>query len=147
MVNLIGFLRRTFPAMQAAFVRLIGWIGFALATVYLCVVWVRNAEIKERQIGLAVIITIIGVPHIHYHDLALLLIPIFCIVRIMLDKGLLKTSQAVLMPLGVSLLLFTSFLLVPALKYIVLYLLIILILFALWYPEKIISWQRMEIKG
>ena len=146
MVNLIGFLRRTFPAMQAAIVRLIGWIGFALATVYLCVVWVMNAEIKERQIGLAVIITIIGVPHIHYHDLALLLIPIFCIVRIMLDKGLLKTSQAVLLPLGVSLLLFTSFLLVPALKYIVLYLLIILILSALWRPEKIVFWQSVEVK-
>ncbi len=146
MVNLIGFLRRTFPAMQAAIVRLIGWIGFALATVYLCVAWVMNAEIKERQIGLAVIITIIGVPHIHYHDLALLLIPIFCIVRIMLDKGLLKTSQAVLLPLGVSLLLFTSFLLVPALKYIVLYLLIILILAALWRPEKIVFWQSVEVK-
>lgn len=146
MVNLIGFLRRTFPVMQAAIVRLIGWIGFALATVYLCVAWVMNAEIKERQIGLAVIITIIGVPHIHYHDLALLLIPIFCIVRIMLDKGLLKTSQAVLLPLGVSLLLFTSFLLVPALKYIVLYLLIILILAALWRPEKIIFWQSVEVK-
>jgi len=146
MVNLIGFLRRTFPVMQAAIVRLIGWIGFALATVYLCVAWVMNAEIKERQIGLAVIITIIGVPHIHYHDLALLLIPIFCIVRIMLDKCLLKTSQAVLLPLGVSLLLFTSFLLVPALKYIVLYLLIILILAALWRPEKIIFWQSVEVK-
>jgi hypothetical protein len=64
----------------------------------------------------------------------------------MLNKGLLKTSQAVLLPLGVSLLLFASFLLVPALKYIVLYLLILLILAALWRPEKIVFWQRVEIK-
>ena len=144
MVNLIGFLRRTFPSMQASLVRQFGWAGYAIALVYLCVVWVKNAEIRERQIGLAVVITIIGVPHIHYHDLALLLIPIYCIVRIVLAKNLLKTGQAVLLPLGVSFVLFASFLLLPALKYIVFYVLIILILVALWRPEILIFWNRPD---
>jgi hypothetical protein len=144
MVNLIGFLLRTFPFLQASFVRLIGWVGFAAALVYLCAVWIRSPEIKERHLGLAVIITIIGVPHIHYHDLALLLIPILCLVRITLDKNLLKTRDAVLLPLGASLLLFASYLLLPALKYIVPYLLMILILAALWYPEKIIFWGKSK---
>ena len=145
MVNLIGLLRRTFPFLEAAFVRLVGWIGFAVATIYLCVVWAKNGEIKERHIGLAVIITIIGVPHIHYHDLALLLIPIFGIIRIMLDKKLLKISNAALMPLIASLLLFVSYFLIPTLKYFVPYLLEIIILAALWFPEKVIFWE-MSIK-
>ena len=141
MVNLIGLLRRTFPFLEAGFVRLVGWIGFAVAIIYLCVVWVKNAEIKERHIGLAVIVTIIGVPHIHYHDLALLLIPIFAVIRVMLDKKLLKTGDAVLLPLGASLLLFVSYLLLPVLKYFVPYFLEILLLAALWFPEKVIFWE------
>jgi hypothetical protein len=144
MVNLIGLLRRTFPFLEATFVRLVGWIGFAVAIIFLCLVWVKNAEIKERHIGLAVIITIIGVPHIHYHDLALLLIPIFGVIRIMLDKKLLKPRDAVLIPLVASLLLFVSYLLIPVLKYFIPYLLEILFLAALWYPEKIAIWKRVE---
>ena len=130
MVNLIGLLQRTFPAIQSSSIRLVGWIGFAAALVYLCVVWAKSAGIKEKQVALAVLTTIFFVPHIHYHDLALLLIPIFGIMRIMLNKKILKTRDAVLLPLGVSILLFASFLLLPALKYIVLYLLMIMILVA-----------------
>jgi hypothetical protein len=141
MVNLIGLLRRTFPFLKATFVRLVGWIGFAVAIIFLCLVWVKNAELKERHIGLAVIITTIGVPHIHYHDLALLLIPIFGVIRIMLDKKLLKPRDAVLMPLVASLLLFVSYLLIPVLKYFVPYFLEIIILAALWFPEKVIFWE------
>jgi len=144
MVNLIGLLRRTFPILEAAFVRLVGWIGFAVAIIYLCVVWGKNAEIKERHIGLAVIVTIIGVPHIHYHDLALVLIPIIGVIRVMLDKKLLKTSDAVLLPLSASLLLFVSYLLLPALKYFIPYLLEVLMLAALWFPEKIIFWEGLK---
>ena len=144
MVNLIGLLRRTFPFLQAAFVRLVGWLGFAAAIIYLCVVWFRNGEIKERHIGLAVIVTIIGVPHFHYHDLALLLIPLFGVIRVMLDKKLLKTREAVLLPLSASLLLFVSYLLLPVLKYFIPYLLEILLLVALWFPEKVTFWVKSE---
>jgi hypothetical protein len=144
MVNLIGLLRRTFPFLQAAFARLVGWIGFAAGIIYLCVVWGKNAEIKEKHIGLAVIVTIIGVPHFHYHDLALLLIPIFGVIRVTLDKKLLKTKEAVLLPLGASVLLFVSYFLLPVLKYVVPYLLEIGMLALLWFPERVIFWERSK---
>jgi hypothetical protein len=144
MVNLIGFLRRTFPSLHASFVRLVGWIGFGVAIIYLCVVWAKNAEIKEKHFGLAIIIMIICVPHIHYHDLVLLLIPIYGIISIMQDKKLLRTSDVVLLPLGISLVMFVSFLLIPGLKYIMLYIIEILILAALWFPEKVIFWGNTE---
>jgi hypothetical protein len=142
MVNLIGLLRRTILFLDAALVRLVGWIGFAAGIIYLCVVWAKNAEIQERNIGLAVIVTIIGAPHFHYHDLALLLIPIFCLIRVLLDNKLLKTREAVLLPLGASMLLFISYFLLPVFKYVVPYLLEIILLAALWYPEKVIFWKR-----
>jgi hypothetical protein len=142
MVNLIGLLRRTMPFLDAGLVRLVGWIGYAAAIIYLCVVWARNGEIKERHIGLAVIVTIIFTPHFHYHDLALLLIPIFCLIRVLLDNKLLKTREAVLLPLGASMLLFISYFLLPVFKYVVPYLLEIILLAALWYPEKVIFWKR-----
>ena len=144
MVNLIGLLRRMFPLLRAAFVRLVGWIGFAAGIIYLCVVWGKNAEIKEKHIGLAVIVTIIGVPHFHYHDLALLLIPIFGVIRVTLDKKLLKTQEAVLLPLGASVLLFISYFLLPGLKYVVPYLVEIVTLALLWFPERVIFWERSK---
>jgi hypothetical protein len=144
MVNLIGLLRRTLPFLEANFVRLVGWIGFAIAIIFLCMVWAKNAEIKDRHIGMAVIVTVIAVPHIHYHDLALLLIPLFCLIRVALDKKLLKISDAVLIPLIASLLLFISYLLIPVLKYFVPYLLEIVILAALWFPEKVIFWEMSK---
>ena len=144
MVNLIGLLLRTFPFLATGFVRLVGWIGFGVAIIYLCVVWGKNGEIKEKHIGLAVILTIIGVPHIHYHDLALLLIPIYAVIRVMLDKKLLKPGEAVLLPLCTSLLLFISYFLFPALKYFIPYLVEIILLAVLWFPEKAIFWRGLK---
>src|ERR1700690_146109 len=99
-----------------------------MAIIYLCVVWGKNGVIEERHIGLAVILTIIGVPHIHYHDLALLLIPIYAVMRVMLDRKLLKPGEAVLLPLSISVVLFVSYFLLPVLKYFVPYLLEIILL-------------------
>jgi hypothetical protein len=50
----------------------------------------------------------------------------------------------VLLPLGASLLLFVSYLLLPALKYFVPYFLEILLLAALWFPEKVIFWEVLK---
>jgi len=108
-------------------VRLVGWIGFAIAIIFLCLVWAKNGEIKDRHIGMAVIVTIIAVPHIHYpRSGRCYLFPVFCVIRVALDKKLLKISDAVLIPLIASLLLFVSYLLIPVLKYYVPYLLEIL---------------------
>jgi hypothetical protein len=146
MVNLIGFLRRAFPSVESSLIRSVGWIGYAVSIIYLCFVWIRTGEIKERHIGLAIIVTILGSPHFHYHDLVLLLIPIYGAMRIMLNQKLLKTDETVLIPLAASILLFISYLLLPILKYVVPYLMMIIVLAALWFPEKIAFWKRKEIQ-
>ncbi len=136
MVNLIGFLRRLLPESSPASIRTVGWFGYLAAIVFLCIVWIRSGRIEDRHIGLAVILTILSVPHCHYHDLVLLLIPIYGCIRTLLEKKLIKVDDAVLVPLALSLIFFTTYLFLPVLKYTILYLVMALILLVLWAPEK-----------
>ena len=145
MVNLIGFLRRLLPESSPASIRTIGWFGYLAAIVFLCIVWMRSGRIEDRHIGLAVILTILSVPHCHYHDLVLLLIPIYGCIRTLLEKKLIKVNDAVLVPLALSLILFTTYLFLPVLKYAILYLVMALILLVLWAPAKL-PFKRSDLE-
>jgi hypothetical protein len=134
MLNILGMLLRLFPGISSGFVRFVGWIIFACASVFLCVIWVRSERITEKHIGLATIIAMFAAPHLHYHDLTLILIPIFCLILMLTQRGLIGIKTASLLPLGISWLLVLSNSL-PALKYTVPYLLGLFLGIALWYPE------------
>ena len=110
MVNFIGFLRRLAPGMPAQSTRLIGWIVYACAFILLCAVWARSKNIGATQIGLAVLVAILAVPHLHYHDLVLLLIPIFCLMRLLAQKNLVSSKNLALLPLAISLFMLPGFL-------------------------------------
>jgi hypothetical protein len=66
-----------------------------------------------------------------------LLIPIYGCIRTLLEKKLIKVNDAVLVPLALSLILFTTYLFLPVLKYAILYLVMALILLVLWAPAKL----------
>jgi hypothetical protein len=134
MVNFLGLLRRLVPGISAENARLASWVVYACAIVSLCVIWRRSERIGEKQIGLAVMVALIAVPHLHYHDLAMLLIPITCLI---VQVGRLKTLDgriANLLPLAVSWLLIASNPL-PELKFNFPFLLEVVLFIALWYPE------------
>jgi hypothetical protein len=134
MVNFIGLLRRLVPDMPGASVRLVGWIVYACAVVLLCVLWMHSEDIGAKQIGLAVLIAIFAVPHLHYHDLVLLLIPIFSLMMLFVQRGLPDLKLVAVFPLAVSwVLVISNFL--PALKFSVPYLLGLLIAIILWRPS------------
>jgi hypothetical protein len=134
MVNFLGMLRRLFPGIPSGTARLAAWIVYAAALVALCVVWRRSGEIGERQAGLAVLVTLFAAPHLHYHDLALLLVPIFCWLGLLIRRGLLTVRAAALLPLAVSWLLVVSNFL-PALKFSIPYIFGLALAIALWRPE------------
>jgi hypothetical protein len=50
----------------------LGWAVFGLALVGMCVVWKFSKKIDERLITLAIILAVFTSPHLHYHDLTLL---------------------------------------------------------------------------
>ncbi len=133
MVNLIGLFQRLFPDISPGITRLAGWVIFAGVLVFLCILWWRSCYIQEKHLGLAVLLALFASPHLHYHDLTLLLIPIVCLM-VSLKKGhFLEDSTIVLLPLAFSWIFLLSNSLVT-LKYNLPYLLGLFIALVLWKP-------------
>ncbi|HAW52288.1 MAG TPA: hypothetical protein DCX54_08180, partial [Flavobacteriales bacterium] len=107
MLNLIGLLMRTLP-FEGVIIRLIGWIGYGIAIVALCILWSRKTGLHSGLIGLTVTIAVLAVPHLHFHDLSLLLIPIYELIRSSIEYKHPAKEIAVLLPIAISLLLLAS---------------------------------------
>jgi hypothetical protein len=102
MFNLIGFIKRLLPAQDAADIRMVGWIGTLTGLFSLCMVWRKSSNIAEQYISLAVITAIFTSPHLHYHDLALLVIPLLVVIRRLVESGKAQPGLASLIPIFVS---------------------------------------------
>jgi hypothetical protein len=87
MVNLLGLLRTIFPGFSPNVLRYAIWLSYLVAIVGICLLWLRANLAIEYYVTLAVIISIFFSPHFHYHDLVLLLLPLFGIMRILFQKG------------------------------------------------------------
>lgn len=107
MFNLIGLLMRTFPTVEADTIRGIGWVVYGATILALVFIWRRTKGRKEYLIGLTVTLAVLVVPHLHFHDLTLILIPLFMLMRLS-PIGRMKTSFAATLPLAISLLLLIS---------------------------------------
>ena len=138
MVNFLGLLRRLVPGISPNGARLASWIVYACSIVFLCVVWRRSERIEEKHIGLAVLVALMAAPHLHYHDMAMLLIPIACILSLVGKLKILDGKITSLFPLVISWLLVASNPL-PLLKFNLPTILGAVLLIALWYPEKLFS--------
>ncbi len=136
MVNLVGLLWRIVPGLGGGIIHITGWVVYGLALVGLCILWARSRRLDERSHGLAVIVGLFVAPHLHYHDLTLLLIPVVSALLMVVRSGFVRRSNASLVPLAISLiLLFAN--LIPILHYNMPYLIMVLIILFLWIPEKI----------
>jgi hypothetical protein len=108
MYNLIGLLVRVVPQFETGIIRTLGWIIYGVALVSLCIFWNKKRDSKDEPIGLMVTLTLFVAPHLHFHDLALLLIPIYGLIRTSQKTGYLQTSNAILAPIAASLVLLIS---------------------------------------
>jgi hypothetical protein len=133
MVDLVGLLWRVAPGLGANVIHLIGWGVYGITLVGLCVVWSRSRTIGEKQIGLAIALAVLAVPHLHYHDLTLLIVPAAALVLILVRGGFLPPQKAALVPLVLSLaLLFSNF--ADVLKYNFPYVVMLLLALSLYFP-------------
>jgi hypothetical protein len=134
MYNLKGMLIRLFPALETTVIPAITWMAYLLTIVILCVWWARSTDIHPRQFGLAVILTLFFSPHLHDHDLALLLIPIMvlCIELVRLNK--LTSLGAAVLLMGISY--YMGVILLTPINYSGTYLLMILLAGGLWVVGK-----------
>lgn len=134
MFNLIGLLTRTLPWLGAGTIRTIGWIVYGSTIIALCIFWAGSKGLQAGQIGLTVILILLTVPHLHFHDLTLLLIPIYELIRSSTQNERLKTSIATVLPIAISLLLLLGNI-SPLLQYTFPYLIMLTLTIFLYYSK------------
>jgi len=131
MVNLIGLTKRLMPNLDATVIRTIGWVVALFGLISLCVLWWKSPSIQDTFISLAVILAAFTSAHLHYHDLAILIIPILVLIRKLTTAQMDFSKFTLLIPFGVSLLFLFTYS-IPQLTYLVIYLVELALLISSW---------------
>lgn len=76
MFNLIGLISRTLPFLDAEIIRVFGWVGYFVGIIFAIVLWAKRTQPNEWLISISIILALFFAPHLHYHDLTLLVIPL-----------------------------------------------------------------------
>jgi hypothetical protein len=134
MINLTGLLLRIAPRLDFGLVHAIGWGFFAATLVGLCVLWGQSKTIGYSHISLAVCLSLLAAPHLHYHDLALLAVPLVGLGIAGVAAGRLTVSRAATFPMVASVILLFSEFWDPA-RFTVPYLLMVGLPVAAWMVE------------
>jgi diacylglycerol kinase len=139
MFNVLGCLLRSFPNVSPELQRHIAWAVYAIALVGLCFLWRKARTIEPHHIGTLILIGLFTVPHLHYHDLVILLVPIILSIRKANKLGLICLRDTPLIVTGLSLLLLINHTLLSPYIHSIPYLLMILLFIWLWMPEHLIK--------
>jgi len=138
MATLMGAILRWVPGIDPGLLHTIGYSGYVLAILFLCVVWIKSVSIGFKQINIAILTAILFAPHFHGHDLTILLVPAIGAACILAGNNILDRKYLILIPMVVSILLIISDMV--AVIFIV-YLVIISLAIISWRPEMLL-WHR-----
>jgi hypothetical protein len=135
MFNFTGLVLRLFPTLSLALVESLAWGLLLAAMIGLSILWKLTPGIRIWHLVLACCVSVFVSPHLHYHDLAFLILPL---VGIGLLLGSWQRSgspeRAALLPLAVSLALLLADLWDP-LRFSLPYLLMLALPVMAWYFE------------
>lgn len=131
MFNLLGLLIRSLPFLSASVINLTSWVIYGIGLVIMILLWVRSKEADEHLLGLTVLITIITAPHLHLHDLTLLIFPLL----FMIKSNALKISQPAFLLIGASFV-FVTGMLMNSLYYVLPYGIYIYLAWVFWRHAK-----------
>ena len=135
MFNFTGLILRLVPGLEIGLVHALGWGLFAAALVGLCILWGFSKTIGYRHIVLAVTLSLFAAPHLHYHDLALLVVPLLGLGMAGVAAGKLMVPCAAALPVLASVILLFSEFWDPA-HFIVPYLLMAVLVLLTWIVKK-----------
>ena len=133
MFNLVGILARMIPTLSHKILEIIGWSGFGIAIIGLSTMWRKSTAISEAHIGMAILLSLFTAPHLHYHDLALLLLPLLAVLRIAISEKKITIGVVSIIPLSISFILFINHYL-PSI-YPLPYLLMFILAILLWHSK------------
>ena len=137
MYNFMGLIQLAFPTIDPTLSQVLRWGIFLIAIVGLSFLW-KNAKenLSHKHISILVILSLFTSPHLYFHDLTLLLIPITSLI-IFSSKGSIRTDTAVSIVAGASLLLMIAeFPPYPWLHTTSYVLILVLLLFLWFYPSR-----------
>ncbi len=102
MATLMGAILRWVPGIDPGLLHTIGYSGYFLAILFLCVVWIRSANIGFKQINIAILTAVLLAPHLHGHDLIILLVPAIGAACRLSENKILGMKYSTLLPMSVS---------------------------------------------
>jgi len=102
MPTISGMIRRNFTVTDPTLAKTFVWICYLLGIVIFSAWWYRSEEITEKHIGLIAIFAVFLLPYAHYHELTLLLIPTFCLLRILQTNDTVDQFYLAVFPLIIS---------------------------------------------
>jgi hypothetical protein len=138
MPTILGFIRRNFEIISPEPVRILVWLCYAWGIAGFCILWYRSKEIREKEIGLITIAGIFLLPYAHYHDLILLLVPLFCLVRVLKKINGVDQYYLAIGPLLVSFVAGLGFVGSGVLKFPIVYLIIFMLAYLLVASDKLL---------
>jgi hypothetical protein len=132
MYNLLGLLIRGAPALDDATLSVLKWTAYLLTIGFLCWLWWGKREsLTIQHIGVAVTLSLFASPHLHLHDLSLLLLPALGGLALLWGRGRRGRLAALALLPASSLLLFASDLVKAPLHFIAGYALMLALLVGL----------------
>lgn len=81
MPNFIGLFMRLCTGCDTSLLRSFGWIMYGIGIAAATLFWRRNQRSELSSAGLTTLIALFTAPHLHYHDLTLLLIPMVVLIQ------------------------------------------------------------------
>ena len=145
MPTISGIIRRNFTFSNPEPVKSFVWLCYLLGIIGFSLLWYRSPSITERQIGLLTIASIFLLPYAHYHDLILLLIAIFCLLRMYQRDNRVHQNYLVLIPLVISWLSVLGFAGSGSLKFPIVYSIMVLLSYLLAKNGKLPETVRLQL--
>jgi hypothetical protein len=102
MFNFTGGMLRLFPWMSGDPIHGLAWGLYLMGIIGLSVLWKISPRIRLWHLSLAVCLSIFAAPHLHYHDLALMVIPLLLVGIAVVMAGKLNFSWATGALIGIS---------------------------------------------
>ena len=132
MFNLVGIFARSSFTISHKSLEMVGWLGFGLVILGLSFFWAKSKEITEKHLSIAIILGILSAPHLHYHDLSLLILPLIVLFQWALSHGHMEMSLGIFSLVGLSVLLvFNHYL--PSIYLLPYLLMIAMLFFFIWH--------------
>lgn len=106
MFDLVELLLRVMPGLKLDLVHAIGWGFYVAILLGLCALWRWSKITRYWNLSLAVTLSLFAAPHLHYHDLALLAVPMVGLGMVWVKSGKFKflSPSAILTSLSLVLL-------------------------------------------